>query len=148
MAIAPLTITAERERVADFSKPFMELGISIMIKRPEKQKPSVFSFMEPLSTWIWVCILFAYSGLGLTMFLVSHFSPYEWQIDDSAGGPSFSNDFTLRNCLWFALAALMQQGCDICPRFVCQHTSQHRSFTPSPSHLCATPHIISNCWCQ
>jgi len=32
LAIAPLTITADRERVIDFSKPFMSLGISIMIK--------------------------------------------------------------------------------------------------------------------
>jgi len=45
LAIAPLTITSKRERVIDFSKPFMDLGISIMIKKPEKQKPGVFSFM-------------------------------------------------------------------------------------------------------
>jgi len=32
LAIAPLTIIADRERVIDFSKPFMSLGISIMIK--------------------------------------------------------------------------------------------------------------------
>jgi len=48
MAIAPLTISSMRERVIDFSKPFMQLGISIMIKKPEKQKPGVFSFMDPL----------------------------------------------------------------------------------------------------
>lgn len=49
MSIGDLTITSARERVVDFSAPFMNLGISIMIRRPEKQKPSVFSFMEPLS---------------------------------------------------------------------------------------------------
>lgn len=49
VAIAPLTITLKRERVVDFSKPFMNLGISIMIKKPEKQKPGIFSFMDPLS---------------------------------------------------------------------------------------------------
>lgn len=53
-AIAPMTITSERERVIDFTKPFMSLGISIMIKRPVKQKPSVFSFLNPLSKEIWV----------------------------------------------------------------------------------------------
>jgi len=47
VAIAPLTISSKRERVVDFSKPFMQLGISIMIKKPEKQKPGVFSFMDP-----------------------------------------------------------------------------------------------------
>lgn len=51
-----MTITAERERVIDFSKPFMSLGISIMIKKPVKQTPGVFSFMNPLSQEIWVRI--------------------------------------------------------------------------------------------
>lgn len=54
IAIAPMTITAERERVIDFSKPFMTLGISIMIKKPVKQNPGVFSFLNPLSQEIWV----------------------------------------------------------------------------------------------
>ena len=48
VAIAPLTISSMRERIVDFSKPFMQLGISIMIKKPEKQKPGVFSFMDRL----------------------------------------------------------------------------------------------------
>ena len=62
MAIAPLTITALRERVIDFSKPFMSLGISIMIQKPKKEVPGVFSFMYPLSYEIWMCVIFAYIG--------------------------------------------------------------------------------------
>ena len=119
MAIAPLTISSMRERVIDFSKPFMSLGISIMIKKPEKQKPGVFSFMDPLSYEIWMCIIFAYLGVSIVLFLVSRFSPFEWQIEDSINGPTFTNDFTILNSLWFSLAAFMQQGCDISPRLVC-----------------------------
>ena len=37
MAIAPLTISSARESVVDFSKPFMNIGISIMIKKPIKE---------------------------------------------------------------------------------------------------------------
>jgi len=54
IAIASMTITSERERVIDFSKPFMSLGISIMIKKPVRQKPGFFSFLNPLSKEIWV----------------------------------------------------------------------------------------------
>ena len=71
VAIAPLTITSIRERVVDFSKPFMDLGISIMIKKPEKQKPGVFSFMDPLDLFIWLCIVLSYLGVSLVLFLVS-----------------------------------------------------------------------------
>ena len=48
LAIAPLTITSARERVIDFTKPFLSLGISIMIKKPAKKNPDIFSFMNPL----------------------------------------------------------------------------------------------------
>ena len=133
LAIAPLTINSERERAIDFSKPFMDLGISIMIKKPEKQKPGVFSFMDPLSTKIWLYIMMAYLGVSVVLFLVSRFSPYEWQIEDSINGPSFTNDFTLLNSLWFALGAFMQQGCDISPRFVCGALQLFRPSTHSRS---------------
>jgi hypothetical protein len=118
VAIAPLTITAIRERVVDFTKPFMQLGISIMIKKPEKQKPGVFSFMDPLSKQIWMCIVLSYLGVSFVLFLVSRFSPYEWQIEDRENGPTFTNDFTMLNSLWFSLGAFMRQGCDISPRSV------------------------------
>ncbi|XP_023289712.1 glutamate receptor 1 [Orussus abietinus] len=145
IAIAPITITSERERVIDFSKPFMSLGISIMIKKPVKQKPGVFSFLNPLSKEIWVCVIFSYIGVSIVLFIVSRFSPYEWRVlqisgsaDPSMGsrgdpgmqhphGPqgspqtphsSMANDFSILNSLWFSLGAFMQQGCDISPRSI------------------------------
>lgn len=49
MAVAGLTITYEREQVLDFSTPFMTLGGSLLFMRPKSQKPSIFSFLQPLS---------------------------------------------------------------------------------------------------
>ncbi|KAI4874382.1 hypothetical protein NFI96_001119 [Prochilodus magdalenae] len=86
VAVAPLTITLVREEVIDFSKPFMSLGISIMIKKPTKSKPGVFSFLDPLAYEIWMCIVFAYIGVSVVLFLVSRFSPYEWHSEDAEEG--------------------------------------------------------------
>ena len=130
VAIAPLTITSIRERVVDFSKPFMQLGISIMIKKPEKQKPGVFSFMDPLHSYIWLCIVLSYLGVSFVLFLVSRFSPHEWQIEDRENGPTFTNDFTILNSLWFALGAFMRQGIDISPR--CLFLGLLRAMLPAP----------------
>ncbi|XP_060741328.1 glutamate receptor 1a [Tachysurus vachellii] len=139
VAVAPLTITLVREEVIDFSKPFMSLGISIMIKKPTKSKPGVFSFLDPLAYEIWMCIVFAYIGVSVVLFLVSRFSPYEWHAEDceeiretntnQAGSLSSqnaqnqaqqnqeqTNEFGIFNSLWFSLGAFMQQGCDISPR--------------------------------
>ncbi|XP_052791388.1 glutamate receptor-like isoform X2 [Mya arenaria] len=115
LAIAPLTINSQRERVVDFTKPFMSLGISIMIKKTAVKKASVFSFMDPLSYEIWMCILFAYIGVSVVLFLVSRFSPTEWHVEE---GTIISNDFTISNSLWYSLGAFMQQGCDISPRSI------------------------------
>ncbi|XP_032051898.1 glutamate receptor 3 isoform X7 [Aythya fuligula] len=123
IAVAPLTITLVREEVIDFSKPFMSLGISIMIKKPQKSKPGVFSFLDPLAYEIWMCIVFAYIGVSVVLFLVSRFSPYEWHLEDSTeeprdpqNPPDPPNEFGIFNSLWFSLGAFMQQGCDISPR--------------------------------
>ncbi|XP_028838199.1 glutamate receptor 1b isoform X1 [Denticeps clupeoides] len=91
VAVAPLTITLVREEVIDFSKPFMSLGISIMIKKPTKSKPGVFSFLDPLAYEIWMCIVFAYIGVSVVLFLVSRFSPYEWHSDDAEDGNEQQN---------------------------------------------------------
>ncbi|XP_074864180.1 glutamate receptor 3 isoform X3 [Carettochelys insculpta] len=123
IAVAPLTITLVREEVIDFSKPFMSLGISIMIKKPQKSKPGVFSFLDPLAYEIWMCIVFAYIGVSVVLFLVSRFSPYEWHLEDNneeprdpQNPPDPPNEFGIFNSLWFSLGAFMQQGCDISPR--------------------------------
>ncbi|XP_004629431.1 glutamate receptor 1 isoform X2 [Octodon degus] len=122
VAVAPLTITLVREEVIDFSKPFMSLGISIMIKKPQKSKPGVFSFLDPLAYEIWMCIVFAYIGVSVVLFLVSRFSPYEWHSEefeegrDQTTSTDQSNEFGIFNSLWFSLGAFMQQGCDISPR--------------------------------
>ncbi|XP_075571563.1 glutamate receptor 1 isoform X4 [Pelecanus crispus] len=121
VAVAPLTITLVREEVIDFSKPFMSLGISIMIKKPQKSKPGVFSFLDPLAYEIWMCIVFAYIGVSVVLFLVSRFSPYEWHTEEFEEGRDQpandqTNEFGIFNSLWFSLGAFMQQGCDISPR--------------------------------
>ncbi|KAL5012952.1 hypothetical protein ScPMuIL_011503 [Solemya velum] len=116
MAIGDLTITWEREKHVDFTKPFMNFGISIMIKKPGKVKPGVFSFMEPVSLHVWICIIFGYLSVSMGLFLVSRCSPYEWRkVSKSA---TLENDFSLLNSFWFSMGALMLQGNDLSPRSI------------------------------
>ncbi|GFN90015.1 glutamate receptor [Plakobranchus ocellatus] len=118
LAVAPLTITADRERYVDFSKPFMEIGVTIMIKKPQSQRPGVFSFMEPLSVEVWLCIIVAYLTVSVGLFLVSRFSPVEWRRVKGEGMAEYENDFSLFNSFWFSMGALMFQGSDTCPRSI------------------------------
>ncbi|CAF1156157.1 unnamed protein product [Adineta steineri] len=79
MAIAPLTISQVRMEAVDFSKPFMNLGISIMISKPDAQKPGVFSFMHPVSMEIWLCFSLAYFAVSVVLFLTSRVVNSAWR---------------------------------------------------------------------
>ncbi|CAL8121822.1 unnamed protein product [Orchesella dallaii] len=113
VAISSLTITAERERVIDFTKPYLNLGISIMFYKPKKANSGVFGFMSPLSTNTWYCVIVAYIGVSLVLFVVSRCNATEW-ITETEGRRQ--NQFSVPNSFWFCFAALVQQGSDLTPR--------------------------------
>ncbi|XP_072106433.1 glutamate receptor ionotropic, kainate 2 [Mobula birostris] len=118
LAVAPLTITYVREKVIDFSKPFMTLGISILYRKPNGTNPGVFSFLNPLSPDIWMYILLAYLGVSCVLFVIARFSPYEWYNPHPCNPDSdvVENNFTLLNSFWFGVGALMQQGSELMPK--------------------------------
>ena len=74
MALAPLTINSNRQQVVDFTKPYMTLGISIMMRIPSQEKLGLFAFLGPLKYEIWMCCLLAYISVSVVLFLVSRFS--------------------------------------------------------------------------
>lgn len=74
--------------------------------------------MAPLSKEIWMCVTLAYVGISVILFLVSRFSPYEWKLESIMGQRRLLNEFSIYNTLWFCLAAFMQQGVVIAPKFV------------------------------
>ncbi|XP_047523175.1 glutamate receptor ionotropic, kainate 2 isoform X4 [Pieris napi] len=120
LAIADLTITYDREQVVDFTMPFMNLGISVLYRKPIKQPPNLFSFLSPLSLDVWIYMATAYLGVSVLLFILARFSPYEWDnprncVDEP---PVLENQFTLLNSLWFTIGSLMQQGSDIAPKAV------------------------------
>ncbi|KAH9493108.1 Glutamate receptor ionotropic, kainate 1 [Bulinus truncatus] len=120
LAIAPLTITYLREQVIDFTKPFLNLGISILFKVPRKEKPGLFSFLNPLAIEIWLYVIGAYLIVSFTIFTLARFSPYEWYNPHPCNPNTdvVENTFNLSNSLWFTVGTLMQQGSDINPRAV------------------------------
>ncbi|KAJ8716641.1 hypothetical protein PYW07_003268 [Mythimna separata] len=118
LAIADLTITYDREQVVDFTMPFMNLGISVLYRKPIKQPPNLFSFLSPLSLDVWIYMATAYLGVSVLLFILARFTPYEWHPMHTPDGEKMENIFSLANCLWFAIGSLMQQSCDFLPKAV------------------------------
>ncbi|XP_036930696.1 glutamate receptor ionotropic, kainate 3 [Acanthopagrus latus] len=118
LAVAPLTITYMREKVVDFSKPFMSMGISILYRKPNTTNNGFFSFLNPMTPDIWVYILLAYLGVSCVLFVIARFSPYEWYDAHpcNPGSDVVENNFTLLNSFWFGVGSLMQQGSELMPK--------------------------------
>ncbi|XP_015110641.1 glutamate receptor ionotropic, kainate 2 [Diachasma alloeum] len=120
LAVGSMTINYARESVIDFTKPFMNLGISILFKVPTSHPARLFSFMNPLAIEIWLYVLAAYVLVSVTMFVVARFSPYEWNNPHPCHGHSgpeiVENQFSLSNSFWFTIGTLMQQGSDLNPK--------------------------------
>ncbi|XP_068561342.1 glutamate receptor ionotropic, kainate 5-like [Cebidichthys violaceus] len=119
LAVAGFTITSEREKVIDFSKPFMTLGISILYRVNLGRKPGYFSFLDPFSPAVWLFMLLAYLAVSCVLFLAARLSPYEWYNPHPClreRRDVLENQYTLGNSLWFPVGGFMQQGSEIMPR--------------------------------
>ncbi|CAB3367849.1 Hypothetical predicted protein [Cloeon dipterum] len=138
LAVGSMTINYARESVIDFTKPFMNLGISILFKTSETMnvfrrgrpfRPNIesvptsaptrlFSFMNPLAVDIWLYVLAAYVLVSITMFVVARFSPYEWHNPHPCEleNDVVENQFSMSNSFWFTIGTLMQQGSDLNPK--------------------------------
>lgn len=73
LAIAPLTLTAAREKVVAMTTPFMQTGISILLRRDISEETGFFDFLSPFTAQTWVGILAAYLGTAACIFMVTRF---------------------------------------------------------------------------
>ena len=121
LAITDLTITAERESAVDFTMPFMNLGISILFEKPKKEDPELFSFMQPFSGGVWACLFACFFLVAFSLFSMGRLSPAEWDnpfpcIEEPE---VLINQFSFKNAMWFSIGALLQQGSEIAPKYLC-----------------------------
>ena len=61
--MAALTINSQREHAIDFTEPFLNLGISIIMRGPEPPNfTDSFLFLSPFTFEVWMLTLLAYIG--------------------------------------------------------------------------------------
>lgn len=123
LAIGAITINYARESVIDFTKPFMNLGISILFKVPKRREAQLFSFLNPLAVEIWLAAVGSYLLVSLTIFIVARFSPNEWssttatiKYTGTGAVGVLTNQFSFANAFWYPVGTLMQQGSDLNPK--------------------------------
>lgn len=78
IAIVDLTITRKREKVVDFTLPFMTTGVSILFTKPMKAESSLFGFLSPFTINVWFGLLITTAIASVVLFICGRMTPYEW----------------------------------------------------------------------
>jgi len=73
MAIAPLTVTELRARYVDFSTPFQDFQLSILVQEPpeeEDESEADYTFLLPFHGYVWAAVAFSLLGLVFVSLIV------------------------------------------------------------------------------
>ena len=114
MIVADLTITERREKVVDFSVPYIYNTEEMLLKKTSSSGTiDLLQFLNPFDNHVWFATLASLVLISVAVFVLNYFSPYGYKDDNGQGT---SEEFTFFNSAWFALTCMLQQGADNSPR--------------------------------
>ncbi|KAF3839655.1 hypothetical protein F7725_018372 [Dissostichus mawsoni] len=110
MAIGSLTINEERSEVVDFSVPFVETGISVMVSR-SNGTVSPSAFLEPYSPAVWVMMfVMCLTVVAVTVFIFEFFSPVGYNRSLANGKKAGGSTFTIGKSVWLLWAIVFNNS--------------------------------------
>ncbi|EZA54442.1 Glutamate receptor, ionotropic kainate, partial [Ooceraea biroi] len=117
LAITDLTITSERESAVDFTSPFMNLGISVLYRKPTSAPPSLLSFLGPFSKEVWLHLIAAYVVVVAVLYIIGRLCPREWKNPyPCIKEPEvFETPFTLEDTPFLVIGAILKAPTGLAP---------------------------------
>ncbi|KAM4843527.1 glutamate receptor ionotropic, NMDA 2C isoform 2-T2 [Thomomys bottae] len=113
MAIGSLTINEERSEIVDFSVPFVETGISVMVAR-SNGTVSPSAFLEPYSPAVWVMMfVMCLTVVAVTVFMFEYFSPVSYNQNLTKGKKPGGPSFTIGKSVWLLWALVFNNSVPI-----------------------------------
>ncbi|XP_004592993.2 glutamate receptor ionotropic, NMDA 2C [Ochotona princeps] len=113
MAIGSLTINEERSEIVDFSVPFVETGISVMVAR-SNGTVSPSAFLEPYSPAVWVMMfVMCLTVVAITVFMFEYFSPVSYNQNLTRGKKPGGPSFTIGKSVWLLWALVFNNSVPI-----------------------------------
>ncbi|CAI2346769.1 unnamed protein product [Caenorhabditis sp. 36 PRJEB53466] len=122
MAIGGLTINPERERIVDFSEPWLYHGIRILEKNIPRDSP-MQSFLQPLQSSLWTALFVSVLLVGLAIYCLDFKSPFErfYQADKEMEhdlkkefelwvGKDEDDNVNFGEAMWFVWGVLLNSG--------------------------------------
>ena len=68
--VGDITIRAEREGTADFSLPYSESGVVMVVKAEPNKLKNMWIFLKPLSWDLWLTVVLSAISIGLVLHVL------------------------------------------------------------------------------
>lgn len=115
MAVAPLTINYERQQVVGFTKPYMDLGLKLLLSK-EVEKVNIFGYLDPFETGLWAAVVGTFIICSVITCICSRLSPYSLGYYAQLDNHTEQENLSLCNSLWATYGCWMQQGTETYPK--------------------------------
>ncbi|EDV28927.1 uncharacterized protein TRIADDRAFT_18823, partial [Trichoplax adhaerens] len=115
IAAGAFSITVKRSEVIDFTIPFMDQGVTILMTKPKTPPVSIFRCFAPFNLSLWIVIGVFLIVIAILFFVVGILSPYDSFIDAQKWKDDYGEvvaSMNLGNSLWNSVSTFLQQGHD------------------------------------
>ncbi|XP_067667822.1 glutamate receptor 4-like [Haliotis asinina] len=117
IGLGDVIITRERQRVVDFSKPYLSQGLRLLVKKPRRYDPGLGFLLQPFSVDLWFYILLALLLVAILFVIIGRFNPFEWrQVASDKDPRGARHSFGLRESFMFVFSTITLQGYRETPR--------------------------------
>ncbi|XP_076684460.1 uncharacterized protein LOC143377266 isoform X2 [Andrena cerasifolii] len=96
LAFAPLSVSAHRAEVVDFTTPYFFSGVSFLTAPKLKPEIPLFAFLVPFSTELWIAVFTSLNFTAIAVALYEWFSPFGL----NPWGRQRSKNFSIASALW------------------------------------------------
>ena len=108
MAVSDLTINEQRSKVVDFTHPYMDAGMAVMVKVSRRDKNNWTGFMDPFAASLWIAIIVCINTTLLIMWLMERYSPYGQRERGKVLKRSKECSFGFVQAIWFTWSLVFQ----------------------------------------
>ena len=108
IAVSDLTINEQRSKVVDFTHPYMDAGMAVLVKVARRGKSNWTGFMDPFDAKLWIALIVCINTALLIMWLLERYSPYGRLERGKVLEKSKEYSFDFVQTIWFTWGLVFQ----------------------------------------
>jgi hypothetical protein len=108
IAVSDLTINEQRSKVVDFTHPYMDAGMAVLVKVARRGKSNWTGFMDPFDVKLWIALIVCINTALLIMWLLERYSPYGRLERGKVLEKSKEYSFDFVQTIWFTWSLVFQ----------------------------------------